>query len=68
MKFSRKQRDILAQFFCNYAITWLAGGIIGPFTTNWNSADNISIVLASLLSVGVSVVMMLYLVKENRLR
>ena len=61
MELSIKQKEMLAQFFCNYSITWFAGGIVAPFVAGWQMG-NTATVLVSVTNIAIAIVIMLYLV------
>ena len=58
---SRNQKNALAGFLGNYAITWLAAGIIAPVVTNSYSEKTGKVFLISTIWVVVSLMWMLLL-------
>lgn len=66
MEFSIKQKDILAEFFCNYAIAWIAGGFIAPFVAGWDSIKLQGVVLLAAFNIAFSFALMLLLVREKK--
>jgi hypothetical protein len=49
---NKKQKEILAQFYSNFALAWLTFGIISPF---FNPVENIVLLLIRLIvTLGIS--------------
>jgi hypothetical protein len=65
VRLSLNQRKVLAEFCANFAVAWLAGGIIGPYVSGLNPNNIIQIVLTSVLSAGILMMLMLSLVKGD---
>jgi len=65
VKLSLNQRKVLAEFCANFAVAWLAGGIIGPYVSGFNPNNIIQIVLTSVLSAGILMMLMLSLVRGD---
>jgi len=65
VKLSLNQRKVLAEFCANFAVAWLAGGIIGPYVSEFNPKNIIQIVLTSVVSAGILMMLMLSLVKGD---
>ena len=65
MKLSIKQKELLAEFFGNLSVAWLAGGFIGPFVVGWD-IKNVDQVVATSVSLGlILLIIMLLLIQEE---
>jgi hypothetical protein len=62
---SQKQKEKLAEFCANFAVAWLAAGLIGPYFAK----ESLEIVLRSastaILMAGFLLMLMLSLIKEK---
>lgn len=67
-KFSRDQKFLFAEFCGNFAVAWLAAGLIAPLFIGIESRNLFRLILASSFSwSGVLLIFMLYLVRgENK--
>lgn len=62
----RDQRMALAGFFANFAVAWLAGGIIGPFLEQKSLENTLKPGIFSLFWGGFSIWAMLFLTKGGK--
>lgn len=49
-KYSSGQLRILAEFFSNLSLAWLAGGVIAPYFTKLNLYDKLSFTIIGLIA------------------
>lgn len=63
---SLKQKEKLADFCANFAVAWLAAGIITPYLAGKEFSQIIKSIGMSLFWAGFSLVFMLSLVKEEK--
>ena len=60
------QRKVLAEFCANFAVAWLAAGVITPYVAEKGLSEVIKPVGMSVFWAGFSLVFMLFLVKEKK--
>jgi hypothetical protein len=66
MGLTKDQRKSLADFCNNFAVAWLAGGLIGPFVTKARFEAAFQQSVASIALAGVLLAIMLYLTKGEK--
>lgn len=65
-KLSWDQRRALAEFCANFAVAWLAAGVIGPLVAGWNLSAMLRPATMSTLWAGVLLIIMLYLTRRSK--
>jgi len=65
-RLSFKQKEKLAEFFTNFAVAWLATGLISPYVAGKSLAEGVKPAIMSLFWTWFSLTAMLYLVKEKK--
>ena len=63
---SRDQRKVLAEFFGNFAITWIAAGIIAPYISKQDLFKSPESLIISLVWAVFSILAMLELTKGGK--
>lgn len=66
MKLSKSQKQVLAEFFGNFAVAWLAVGLIGPFFQEKSVSEAIKSGVISIAWSGLLIWGMLFLTKGGR--
>jgi len=65
-KLSLDQRRVLAEFCANFAVAWLAAGVIAPYVAGISFLEVIKPVAMSVFWAGFLVTLMLFLVKGGK--
>jgi len=63
---SLNQRKALAEFCANFAVAWLAAGVIAPFVAGEYLLDIFSVIAMSVSWAGVSLAFMLFLTQGGK--
>lgn len=65
-RLSLDQRRALGEFCGNFAVAWLAAGVVGPYVTGKSFLEVSKSAIFSVIWAGVLLIVMLYLTKGGR--
>jgi len=65
-RLSLDQRRVLAEFCANFAVAWLAAGVVGPYVAGKSLLEVSKPAIFSVIWAGVLLIVMLYLTRGEK--